>query len=75
MSSDLLLHLDQSLDRATREGLLASIRSRFQMSSTPAHASCRSHLLFVPLDPAAARPHQVLDFVRAQGYSAQIVDL
>ena len=75
MSSDLLLHLDQPLDQAGKQSLLQSIAARFGLPSAHAHASHQSHLLFVPLRLNQVMPHQVLDFVRAQGYPAQIVDL
>lgn len=75
MSSNLLLHLDQPLDQAGQHSLRQSIAARFGVSSADAHASHRSHLLFVPLQLNQVMPHQVVDFVRAQGYPARIVDL
>lgn len=75
MPSDLLLHLDQPLDQPTRSGLLQSITAQFGLSVSDAHPSHQAHLLFVPMRLGDVRPQQLLDFVRAKGYSAQIVDL
>lgn len=75
MSSDLLLHLDQPLDQAGQHSLLQSIAARFGVSPADVHGSHRSHLMFVPLRLSQVMPHQVVDFVRSQGYPARIVDL
>jgi hypothetical protein len=74
MSSDVMLHVKQTLDTEQRRSLLAYLTDRLGIARD-AHDSVMPHLLFVSIDPAKAPPNAVVDAVGAYGYDARLVDL
>lgn len=74
MSSDVMLHIKQTLSAEQRRSLLEHLKDRLRIAGD-VHTSGKPHLLFVPVDPAKAPPHSVLAAVREHGYDARLVDL
>ncbi|EXJ15919.1 hypothetical protein [Imhoffiella purpurea] len=74
MTSELLLHFEESLDAETREDLIARLADQLGVSAET-HQSEKPHLMFLPTDPERSPPHRVLAAVREQGYHVRIVDL
>ncbi len=74
MSSDLMLHIQETLTEDERGALLAHLERRLGVGSA-SHRSGKPHLLFCAADPDKAPPHRLLAAVREQGYHARLVDL
>ncbi len=74
MSSDVMLHIKQTLSAEQRRSLLEHLEDRLHVGGD-VHASGKPHPLFLPVDPAKASPHRVLAAVRERGYDARLVDL
>ncbi len=71
MMHDTLLHIEQDLDEARRNALVAKLSTL--TGGEVHHHSEKPHLIFVPYNPELGAIG-LMDAVRSEGISAQIID-
>jgi hypothetical protein len=74
MSSEVLLHIKQTLSMEQRQPLQEHLEDHLYVAGD-VHASGKPHLAFVPVDLAKASPHRILAALRERGYDVRQADL
>lgn len=74
MSSETLLHIDESLNEEERSELLRWLGNRPE-GLHPHTQSDKAHLLFVAYNPEEMCPHDLVALVGERGLHAQVIDL
>jgi hypothetical protein len=74
MTSETMLHIDESLDPAQRAELLAWLGNRPE-GLQPRVQSGREHLLFVAYNPEEMCPHDLVAIADERGLHARLIDL
>jgi hypothetical protein len=74
MVTETLLHIDETLDPAQRDELLAWLGNRPE-GLQPHMKSDKEHLLFVAYDPDEMCPHDLVAIVNERGLHAHLIDL
>lgn len=72
--SDVMIHIHENLDAAACSALETRIRSLDGVIA-PRFNPGKEHQLVVAFDPDRVRPVELLDAVKAAGYTAQLVGL
>lgn len=72
--TEILIHLDKSLDEAQRQALNARLLEHPGVEP-PRIASRKPHLIFLTYDTQRISPHEVVGFVNEAGFQAQLVDI
>lgn len=72
--SDILIHIDESLDPERREALEREIGDEQGVFSARINERTR-HLMLVRFDPQALTPSAILEAVRGRGLHAELVGL
>lgn len=72
--SDIMIHIDETLDDTTRAALEARMRRQDGVVA-PRFNPGRDHLLLVAFDPERTRATELLSVVRTAGHSAQLVGM
>lgn len=74
MTSETLLHIEETLDDTQRDSLLRALGNRPD-GMRSSHHSGKPHLMFVAYDPEDLCPHDLVEMVTDQGFHARVVDL
>jgi hypothetical protein len=73
-SSDILIHIDDHLDRARIHRLERELSHELGIYSACVHERT-PHLMVVDFDPAAVRPSDIVRSVRHRGLHAEMIGL
>jgi hypothetical protein len=70
--SDIMIHINESLDEEARMSLENSMRN-IEGVISPRFNSGKEHLLLIAFDPGKTNTKVLLENTRAAGYTAQLV--
>ena len=74
MTTETLLHINESLNNDERDELLRWLGNRPEGLQPRSHSG-RDHLMFVAYNPEEMCPHDLVAIVGERGLHAQVVDL
>lgn len=74
MTSEILMHLDETLNDHQRHELLLSLGNR-PNGIHAAHHAATPHMMFVAYDPEELCPHDLVEMAAENGVHAQLIDL